>query len=85
MWLSAYEHMLSLEIEKIIPGHGPLLDKSNIEEHYEFHKKLKEVVKTAIKEGKGPTEIKVPDFKYEPAADWQITRALEFLHNFYSK
>ena len=47
--------------------------------------KVKTVVKAAIKEGKSPTEIEVPDFKYEPAADWQITRTLEFLHKYYSK
>jgi cyclase len=84
-WIKAFEHMLTLKIEAIVPGHGPIVKKDYIKEQLEFMKKLKSNVLKVISEGKEPEEVKLPEYKYEPAEDWQIPRALEFLHKYYSK
>ncbi len=84
-WICSFEYMLNLNIEVVIPGHGPLVGKEYIEEQLIFMKSLKRNVVKTITEGKGPEQIEVPEYKYEPAEDWQIPRALEFLFKFYSQ
>lgn len=83
-WISSFEYMLNLDIEIVIPGHGPLVEKGYIKEQLIFMKNLKNNVLKAISEGKKPEEIEIPEYEYKPAEDWQIPRALEFLFNFYS-
>jgi len=83
-WISSFEFMLNLDIEVVIPGHGPLVDQEYIKNQLIFMKNLKNNVLKAISEGKKPEQIEVPEYKYEPAEEWQIPRALEFLFNFYS-
>jgi glyoxylase-like metal-dependent hydrolase (beta-lactamase superfamily II) len=84
-WIKSFEHILKLEIEKVVPGHGSLTDKEYIKEQLEFMKKLKKNVLRAISKGKSAEDIEVPCYEFQPAEDWQIPRALEFLYNFYSK
>ena len=84
MWVEGYENMLALHAEFIVPGHGPLTDNSHIREHLAFLKTLIELVKESIEVGTELNADVIPDF-YEPATEWQIPRALEFLTNFYSK
>ncbi len=83
-WIKSFEYMLTLEIEAVVPGHGPIVKKNYIKEELSFLNNLKEAVLKAISEGKEPKEIDVPKSAYEPAEDWQIPRALEFLHKYYS-
>ncbi|MHA2378179.1 MAG: MBL fold metallo-hydrolase [Candidatus Thorarchaeota archaeon] len=82
-WMKTFEHMLSLDIDVVVPGHGPLAGKEQIEEQLSFLQALKNAVLRAISEGKGPEDVEVPEF-YGPAEDWQIPRALEHLHGYYS-
>ncbi|NPD89289.1 MAG: MBL fold metallo-hydrolase [Asgard group archaeon] len=84
-WIESFEEILKLDVEKIIPGHGPIVSKEYVKEQLEFMKELKKTVLKAISEGKKPEEVEVPDYPYEPAIDWQIPTALEFLFNHYSK
>ncbi|MFX0005867.1 MAG: MBL fold metallo-hydrolase [Promethearchaeota archaeon] len=83
-WISSFEYMLNLDIEIVIPGHGPLVEKGYIKEQLIFMKNLKNNVLKAISEGKKPEQIEIPEYEYKPAEDWQIPRALEYLFNFYS-
>ncbi len=82
-WMKAFEHMMSLDVEVVVPGHGPLGGKELIEEQLSYLQVLKTAVLNAISDGRGPEEVEVPEF-YEPAEDWQIPRALEHLHGYYS-
>ena len=83
-YFSALEHMMTLEIDRVIPGHGPIVGKDHIEEYLIFIRKLKKLVKEAVDEDRQPESIEVPDF-YKPTVDWQIEKALEFMHKFYSE
>jgi len=82
-WMKSLEHMLSFGDITVVPGHGPIVDKKCIEEQLEFMKKLKNSLLNAIKDDLKPEEIELPQF-YEPAVDWQIPRALDFLLKYYS-
>lgn len=82
-WMQTFEHMISLDIDFVVPGHGPIVGKEHIEEQLSFLRKLKSAVLKAIEQGKGPEEVEIPEF-YEPDVDWQIPRAMEFLHGYYS-
>ncbi len=82
-WIEAFEQMISLDVNTIIPGHGKIVDKNHLKEHLDYLKALRSIVKKAIDTKMNPKDINVPDF-YEPAEEWQILKALEHLTNFYS-
>ncbi len=82
-WISSFESLLNRDIEAVIPGHGPVVGKEYIKEQLTFMKALRTKVIKAISEKKGPEEIEVPEYEHEPAEDWQIPRALEFLFKYY--
>lgn len=50
-WIDALEKMISLDVEKIVPGHGPVTSKKELLEFLESMKKLVEVIKSLAKEG----------------------------------
>lgn len=83
-WIKSLEFMLTLEIEAVVPGHGPIVKKNYIKEELSFLNNLKDAVLKAISDGKEPKEVEVPESAYNPAEDWQIPRALDFLHKYYS-
>ena len=76
--------MLTLDIEAVVPGHGPIVKKNYIKEEFSFLNNLKNAVLKAFSKGKEQKEVYVPKSPYEPAEDWQTPRALEFLHKYYS-
>lgn len=82
-WIKSLEYMLTLEIESVIPGHGPVVKKNYIEEQLNFMKALRKSVLNAISEGKDVKEVNLLKSPYKPAEDWQIPRAMEFLYNYY--
>jgi cyclase len=84
-WINSFEFILNLDVDVVIPGHGPLVGLDYIKEQLRFMKNLKNNVIKAISEGKEVQQIEIPEYKHEPAEDWQIPRALEFLFNFYSR
>jgi len=84
-WMKSFEHMLTLDIKSVIPGHGPVVGKDYIKEQLTFMTQLKTAVLKAISEGKAQEEVEIPTYSYEPAEDWQIPRALEYLYYYYSK
>ncbi len=68
-WIKALEEMEKLDIDKIIPGHGPIANKDDLVEFRRYLEKLLTVVKEAFKKGKTLDElkesIKLPEYK-----DW---------------
>ncbi len=83
-WIESFERLLELDIDIVVPGHGPIVDKEYIEEQLIFMKKLKERVLDALAQGKEIEDVNVPNY-YEPATDWQIPEALKFLFKYYSE
>lgn len=84
-WIESFEHLLKLDIEYIVPGHGPVVKKEYIAEQLNFMKELRQAVLDAIDANKTPDDVQVPKYVYEPATDWQVSEALKFLFEFYKK
>ncbi|MBN2231058.1 MAG: MBL fold metallo-hydrolase [Candidatus Thorarchaeota archaeon] len=82
-WISTFEHIMALDVDFIVPGHGVVVDKSHLKEHLDFIVTLRSLVKDAISEGKGKDNLDLPEF-YPPAAEWQLERAFTHLFAFYS-
>ena len=51
LWLKALETMLSFEIRYVIPGHGFVGTKEDIQNYYTFMKSIITQIESAIKEG----------------------------------
>jgi len=83
-WTDAFEHMLSLDVDIVVPGHGVTVGLDHIKEQLDYFRELKHAVKRSVSEGKGPEDIEIPEF-YEPSIDWLLPRAREFLHAYYSE
>ncbi len=50
-WIEAFEMIMEMDVERIIPGHGPLSDKAEVEKHLSFFKAVREEMKRLIEEG----------------------------------
>jgi cyclase len=83
-WIQTFEHMLALDVDVVVPGHGAIVGLDHIKEQLDFLKELKRAVLEAIAEGKQPEDIAIPDF-YESSDDWVIPAARKVLHAYYSK
>ncbi|MHA1481394.1 MAG: MBL fold metallo-hydrolase, partial [Candidatus Thorarchaeota archaeon] len=81
--IQAFNHMLSLDPDIVIPGHGKIVGKSHIQEHLDFLNELIKRVKAGIEIGTTSEELELPEF-YEPCAEWKITSALKHMYNFYA-
>ena len=71
-WIQALELILKMDVKTIIPGHGPVSDKTEIEKHLAFYKAVRQEMKKLIKNGasadKAVTHPGYPAF-YESTGD----------------
>jgi len=51
LWIRAFEHIIELDIDQIIPGHGAICVKSEIRIQLDWFKAVRETMKTLIVEG----------------------------------
>jgi len=61
-WIESFQKMLEMDIEKIVPGHGPLCDLEEVEKQLEWMKELRWIMKGLIEDG--VTEEEVINYKY---------------------
>ena len=61
-WMDAFRDFLSLDFEKLVPGHGPVVGKDEVEKHLAFFEALRDATQDAIRAGKSHEAIQVPDF-----------------------
>ncbi|MHA1211770.1 MAG: MBL fold metallo-hydrolase, partial [Candidatus Heimdallarchaeota archaeon] len=57
-WMDVFKEILSLDIEIIIPGHGPVTDKSYVEKELAKFEEMKKIMKQLVKDGKSDEEVK---------------------------
>jgi len=55
-WIDAFKMMLDMDVETIIPGHGPLCDKSEIKIQLEWFEAVRDEMKRLIAEGASTEE-----------------------------
>jgi glyoxylase-like metal-dependent hydrolase (beta-lactamase superfamily II) len=82
-YIKAFERMMKLEAETIIPGHGAVLKgKSSLDVYLQFFKDFRKVVLEGIKDNIKPEEIKVPT-KFEVPYEELKTVSLNHWYNYY--
>ena len=85
-WIEAFKTLLKLDCETIIPGHGPLCDKSELTKYIAFFQAVKEKMQQFIREGRSMEEtIKYEGYPkfYEPDSDRQLQRRHDSLRQWY--
>jgi glyoxylase-like metal-dependent hydrolase (beta-lactamase superfamily II) len=56
-WIRALEEYLTLDVDTIIPGHGPLMTKTFVQDRLEFMLKVQATMQECITQGKGEKEV----------------------------
>jgi cyclase len=87
MWIKAFESMLSLDAEVIVPGHGSLCDNEEVETQLEWFEAVRDEMKRLIVEGSSEEEAVnhdgYPEF-YESTGD-RRERSLRHWYGFWSR
>ena len=50
-WIASFQRILKMDVEMIIPGHGPPCDKSEVEKQLRWMKEVRSIMKGLIDEG----------------------------------
>jgi glyoxylase-like metal-dependent hydrolase (beta-lactamase superfamily II) len=87
-WMKALQDWLQMDIEKVIPGHGPVTDLEEVKKQLTFFEQLRAATFDAINAGKTYQEIVFPevysDSKVE-AEDWLVKNTKERWFEYYSQ
>ena len=83
-WMSTLKTWLEMDIEHVIPGHGPVSDVGEIGRQLEFFEILKRNTLQAIKAGGDHRDIILPTV-YPPSAEdgWFVAKTLERCYAYY--
>jgi cyclase len=83
-WMSTLKNWLEMDIEQVIPGHGPVSGVDEIDRQLEFFEILKRNTLEAIKTGRDHRDIVLPTV-YPPAPEdeWFTGRTLEHWYAYY--
>ena len=65
-WIAALELIEALDVETIVPGHGPIVDKSGVDEVKGFFQLLLERTEDMYRNGKNPYQIAEHLMKSDP-------------------
>jgi len=73
LWIRALEYLESLDVEKIVPGHGPVLTRDELEKHTTFLKDLRSTIQDAVRENNPPATIGILQHYFELFPDLEQT------------
>jgi len=87
-WIEAFRRMLEMDVEKIVPGHGPICNKEEIKIQLKYfeevRKKMKELIEKNVPLEKAIEEIYTIPF-YKPMRKEMKRRTLEQWYKFWLK
>lgn len=87
-WIKALKMILEMKIEKIIPGHGPICGKEEVERYLNFMERMKREIRELSEKGLEKNEIIDIISKiefYQPIRLEMKRRTLEHWFNFWTK
>jgi glyoxylase-like metal-dependent hydrolase (beta-lactamase superfamily II) len=83
-WMEALREILTLDFEKLVPGHGPVVGKDEVENHLRFFEALREETIKAVKTAGGPGAIRLPEFyPLTDESNWRKTTTTKRWYEFY--
>ncbi|MHA1510831.1 MAG: MBL fold metallo-hydrolase [Promethearchaeota archaeon] len=83
-WIQAFDKILTLDFEHVIPGHGPIVGREEIVKHLDFFKDLRAIIKESIRKEISVNDIETPEFYY-PAQPGMYASSIEQWIKFYSQ
>jgi cyclase len=88
-WIKAFEKILRMLVNTIVPGHGPLCDKGEIRIQLAYFKQLEKWIYARLAEGLALEEVQketgsAPAPPYDAKAEWRLQMTIERWYDFYS-
>jgi glyoxylase-like metal-dependent hydrolase (beta-lactamase superfamily II) len=89
-WMKAFETILKLPVDTIVPGHGPLCDKEEIRTQLAYFRELKIWLKEQLDKGRTLGEVQQekengPKPPYDLKAERRLGPTIERWYHFYSQ
>lgn len=86
-WIAACDHILSLDIDVVMPGHGPIADKSNVSEFRSFMVRFQDETRMRFDAGLSIMDAALEIAELRDLPDWdlpeRIIGAVNFLYRKY--
>jgi glyoxylase-like metal-dependent hydrolase (beta-lactamase superfamily II) len=73
-WIEAFQKILGMDVENIVPGHGPLCSRGEVERQLKWMKEVRWIMKGLIEEGASEEEVlnyKYPELYPTDRPEWQ--------------
>jgi len=83
LWVSTLRSWLEMDIEHVIPGHGPVTDAGEIGRLLEFFERLKRNTLEALAAGRSPADIVLPSTYASAGQPWFVEKTLDRWHTYY--
>ncbi|MFX1518084.1 MAG: MBL fold metallo-hydrolase, partial [Promethearchaeota archaeon] len=85
-WIQTLTKFLELDFDTLVPGHGSIVDKNEVNKYLDFFKELKKSTQEVVCSEGTIDQIVLPEF-YEPVEDykWVKTTSVQVFYEFYSK
>ncbi len=89
-WMNAFEAILKMPVETIVPGHGPLCDKEEIQKQLAYFRELETWIQKQLSKGRTLREVQQakgqgPKPPYDLKAERRMGLTIERWYNFYSQ
>lgn len=83
-WIKTLKLWLTMDIEKVVAGHGPVTDIQEVKKQLGFFEHLKQNTLEAIKSGRVPSEIALPTvYPIEEKTRWLAEKTQNRWHEYY--
>ncbi|MFX0016186.1 MAG: MBL fold metallo-hydrolase [Promethearchaeota archaeon] len=83
-WIKTLEEIIKLDIDTVIPGHGPIVMKDEVEIQFNFLKDLRKEVIYTIENDEEIKKINIPPFyKDNTPGEWVKNETIKSFYNFY--
>ncbi|RXR26015.1 MBL fold metallo-hydrolase [Sphingobium fluviale] len=86
-WIAACDHILSLDVDVVMPGHGPIADKSSVTEFRTFMVRFQEETRRRFEAGLSIMDTALEIAELPDLPDWdlpeRIIGAVNFLYRQY--
>jgi hypothetical protein len=84
VWMATLRTWTGMEIDHVLPGHGPVSGPGEIVRQLEFFETLKQNTIKAIEAGLGPDDIVLPSMYAIGKKAWFAEKTAQRWHAYYS-
>ncbi|MBI9048503.1 MAG: MBL fold metallo-hydrolase [Anaerolineaceae bacterium] len=85
-WMAVLRTWLDMPIDKLVPGHGPVMGLEVVEQTLKLFEQLKKNTKDVIAKNGSSEDIKIPDtVEISDESQWMVKKTLDHWIQFYAK